>query len=135
MSMVKVDPAPLPYGGLQYFQLHYIVQFENSESHNMVAKCEPITSGRFGNKRVTGVKWTGVGRFVERLEADSKLTEMLRKVLPEQGEIRIDPQDDHIRIYGKWIHEDRLAFSEEMLAVAESIASHIRHNGPVANED
>jgi hypothetical protein len=42
------------------------------------------------------------------------------------GEIRVDPQDDHIRIYGKWTHEDRSSYDATMLEIADRIAMHIR---------
>lgn len=120
------DPAPLPYGGLQYYQVHYIVELPGNENDELLARCQPITEGHFGQKRVTGVKWTGAGRFAERLQQDSKLTEMLRKVMPIVGEIRIDPQDEHVRIYGKWVHQDRIDFNETMFEIADRIAMHLK---------
>ena len=125
--MGQSDPAPLPYGGLQYYQVHYIVALESEENHNHLARCSPITQGHFQNKRVVGVKWVGNGRFADRLQDDSKLGEMLKEVLLREGEIRVDPQDDHIRIHGKWLHEDNLAFSETMFEIADRIAMHVRH--------
>jgi len=126
--MGKSDPAPLPYGGLQYYQVHYIVAIESEDNHNLLARCSPITQGHFKNKRVVGVKWVGAGRFADRLQDDSKLGEMLKEVLLREGEIRVDPQDDHIRIHGKWLHEDKLAFSETMFEIADRIAMHVRHD-------
>jgi hypothetical protein len=43
-----------------------------------------------------------------------------------EGEIRLDPQDDHIRIYGKWKHEENFAFNETMMEIADRIAMHIK---------
>jgi hypothetical protein len=126
--MGQSDPAPLPYGGLQYYQVHYIVAIESEDNHNLLARCSPITQGHFKNKRVVGVKWVGAGRFADRLQDDSKLGEMLKEVLLREGEIRVDPQDDHIRIHGKWLHEDKLAFSETMFEIADRIAMHVRHD-------
>ena len=126
--MGKPDPAPLPYGGLQYYQVHYIVDAASGENHNLLARCEPITHGRFSNKRLTGVRWTGAGMFADRLQADTKLTDMLSEVLVREGEIRVDPQDDHIRIHGKWMHEDSLAFNETMFEIADRIAMHVRQS-------
>ena len=60
------------------------------------------------------------------LQADSKLTEMLKEVMLKTGEIRVDPLDDHIRIYGKWGHEENFAFNHAMLEIADRIAHHIR---------
>jgi hypothetical protein len=124
--MRSADPAPLPYGGLQYYQVHYILDIASDENHTFLARCAPKTTGHFGNKRVTDAKWVGAGRFAEHLQEDHTLTDLLKKVLLREGEIRIDPQDDHIRIHGKWIHEERLAFSETMFEIADRIAMHIR---------
>lgn len=124
--MPKQDPTPLPYGSLQYYQTHYIVKSESKENGSFIARCEPVTKGYFGNKRVIGVRWTGADKFSEVLQADSKLTEMLKEVMLREGEIRIDPMDDHIRIYGKWIHEESFAFNQTMLEIADRIAGHIK---------
>jgi hypothetical protein len=133
--MGSPDPAPLPYGGLQYYQLHYIVPVQTDENHNFLARCTPITSGHFGSKRVVGVRWVGTGRFAERLQNDGKLTEMLKEVLLNEGEIRVDPLDDHVRIYGRWIHEDRLSFNETMLEIADRIGMHVHHRRPDNGSD
>ncbi|HEX2557455.1 MAG TPA: hypothetical protein VHK86_03975, partial [Nitrososphaera sp.] len=109
--MPRTDPNPLPYGALQYYQIHYIVKIESEENQSLLARCEPITKGHFSNKRVVDVKWTGADKFAEVLQEDGKLTEMLKEVMLQVGEIRIDPQDDHIRIYGKWGHEENFHFN------------------------
>jgi hypothetical protein len=41
-------------------------------------------------------------------------------------EITIDPQDDHIRIYSRWVHEENLAFDPIMLEIADRIALYIK---------
>jgi len=122
-----MDPNPLPYGALQYYQIHYIVKIESEENQSLLARCEPITKGHFSNKRVVDVKWTGADKFAEVLQDDAKLTEMLKEVMLQVGEIRIDPQDDHIRIYGKWGHEENFQFNETMLEIADRIAVHIKN--------
>jgi len=124
--MPKQDPVPLPYGSLQYYQVHYILKSESKENDSFLARCEPITKGHFGSKRVVDIRWTGTDDFAEILQQDSKLTEMLKEIMLREGEIRVDPLDDHIRIYGKWIHEDTFAFNQTMLEIADRIASHIK---------
>jgi len=124
--MGKLDPAPLPYGGLQYYQAHYIIDVESDDNYILLARCEPITRGRFKNKQVVGVRWIGAGSFAEKLQADMKLTDMMKEVLLREGEIRVDPQEDHIRIHGKWLHEDKFGFSETMFEIADRIAMHAR---------
>jgi len=125
--MPKQDPVPLPYGSLQYYQVHYVLKSGSKENGSFLAKCEPVTKGHFGGKRVVGVKWTGADdKFAGVLQADDKLTEMLKEVMLRECEIRIDPLDDHIRIYGKWVHEDAFAFNQTMLEIADRIAGHIK---------
>ena len=124
--MPRQDPNQIPYGALQYYQIHYIIedtQIANPEA--LLAKCKPISEGHFRNKKVVDVKWWG-GRLAEILQADTELSEMLKVILPLEGEIRVDPVEDHIRIYGKWKHEDDLKFSSKMFDVADRIANHIQ---------
>ncbi|MCI0558850.1 MAG: hypothetical protein MN733_10165 [Nitrososphaera sp.] len=120
------DPNPLPYGALQYYQVHYIVQVESEENDAFLARCEPIANGHIGHTQVVGVQWVGLDEFAAVLQGDEKLTEMLKEVMLREGEVRVDPLGDHIRIYGKWNHEDKFAFNETMLEIADRIAMHIR---------
>jgi hypothetical protein len=125
--MSNIDPIPLPYGPLQYYHLHYILQIKSNDNNNFLARCKPITKGYFHSKRIMGVKWTGGHNFVQVLQADDALTGMLKEVMLKVGEITIDPQDDHIRIYGKWVHEENLAFDSAMFEIADRIALHIKN--------
>jgi len=124
--MANQDAVRLSNGLLQYYQLHYILKSESKENDSFLAKCEPLTKGRFGNKRVSDVRWIGVEKFIHLLQSDANLTEMLKEVILLEGEIRIDPLVDHIRIYGKWLHEDDLSFNRTMLEIADKIAAHIK---------
>ncbi len=124
--MPKQDPTPLPYGPLQYFQTHYVVKAERGMTGDILARCEPVTKGYFGNKRVVAVKWSGADQFAQVLQRDTKLTEMLKEIMLREGEIRVDPLDDHVRIYGKWIHEDAYEFNQTMFEIADRIAGHIK---------
>jgi hypothetical protein len=124
--MPRQDPSPIPYGALQYYQIHYIIEdtlIANPEA--LLAKCEPISKGHFRNKKVVDVKWWG-GRLAEVLQADMELKEMLKAILPQEGEIRIDPVDDHVRIYSRWKHEDDLEFDPKVFEVVDKIAYHIQ---------
>lgn len=64
--------------------------------------------------------------FANILQGDAKLTEMLKEVMLHEGEIRVDPEDDHIRIYGKWKHEENFAFNGTMMEIADRIAVYIK---------
>jgi hypothetical protein len=121
------DSNPIPYGALQYYQIHYIIEGAVAPNSEMfLAKCESISKGYFRNKKVVDIRWWGSGRLAEILQADKELKEMLKAILPQEGEIRIDPVDDHIRIYGKWKHEDDLKFNAKTFDVIERIAYHIQ---------
>jgi hypothetical protein len=124
--MHNIDPVPLPYGPLQYYQIHYIVDIKSSDNDKFLARCRPISKGRFQSKRIIGVKWTGDDNFAKILNSDTSLTNMLKEVMISVREITIDPQDDHIRIYSRWVHEENLAFDPIMLEIADRIALHIK---------
>jgi hypothetical protein len=125
-SMSREDPGPLPYGPLQYYQLHFIMEMQNKDNGRFLARCKPVTRGYLQNKRIIDVKWKGQENFVEVLEADTVHNDMLKEIIMEIGEITIDPQDDHIRIYSMWIHEANLPFDPIMLEIADRIALHIK---------
>ena len=126
--MDQVDTSQVPYGALDYYQVHYIVDAKNRihDSALFLAKCYPITKGHFANKKITDVKWEGGGRLANILEADVELKEILRQILYEEGELKIDPLEDHIRIYGKWRNEDRLKFNPKTFEAVDRIAGHIK---------
>jgi hypothetical protein len=124
--MPSRDAEVTTYGALQYYQMQYVVECKTVlESATFLAKCTPITKGHFKNKRVVDVKWIG-GRIAELLSSDKDLNEQLKLILPAEGEIRIDPIDDLIRIYGKWKHEDDLIVDRKVLEVVDRIAYHIK---------
>jgi hypothetical protein len=124
--MHNIDPIPLPYGPLQYYQIHYIVDIRSNDNDKFLARCKPITKGHFQSKRIVDVKWTGDDNFAKVLQSDTDLTEMLKEVMIKVREITIDPQDDHIRIYSRWVHQENLAFDPLMLEIADRIAIYIK---------
>jgi hypothetical protein len=124
--MHNIDPIPLPYGPLQYYQIHYIVDIRSNDNDKFLARCRPITKGHFQSKRIVDVKWTGDDNFAKILQSDTDLTDMLKQVMIKAREITIDPQDDHIRIYSRWVHEENLAFDPIMLEIADRIALYIK---------
>jgi hypothetical protein len=124
--MPNIDPIPLPYGPLQYYHVHYILDIKSIDNDKFLARCKPITKGYFHSRRIIDVKWTGDDNFAKVLQADSTLTRMLKEVMLKVGEIRVDPQDDQIRIYGRWVHEENLAFDAAMFEIADRIALHIK---------
>ena len=117
----------MPYGPLQYYPIHYIVYVQGRDNDKFLARCKPITKGHFSTKRIVDVKWTGDDKFSEVLQADTSLTGMLKEVIYKGGEITVDPQENQIRIYGGWVHEENLAFDQAMLEIADRIALHIKN--------
>ncbi|MFL6481003.1 MAG: hypothetical protein ACJ70S_07850 [Nitrososphaera sp.] len=95
--MPKVDPAPLLYGPLQYYQLHFIMEMKNKDNDRFLATCKPQTSDCLQNKHIIGVKWIGEDNLVEVLETDTALHNMLKEIVMTIGDIMIDSQDDPIR--------------------------------------
>src|SRR5215210_1375694 len=116
-TMPNIDPIPLPYGPLQYYQVHYIVYVQGKDNDKFLARCKPITKGHFSSKRVVDIKWTGDDKFAEVLQADTNLTGMLKEVIYKGGEITVDPQENQIRISGEWVDEENLAFDQAMLEI------------------
>lgn len=125
--MPNIDPIPLPYGPLQYYHIHYILEIKSNDNDKFLARCKAVTKGYFHNRRITDVKWTGDDNFAKVLQADAALTGMLKEVLLKVREITVDPQDDHIRIYGRWVHEENLAFDVAMFEIADRIAFRIKN--------
>lgn len=125
--MTNIDPIPLPYGPLQYYHVHYILEIKSNDNDKFLARCKPVTKGYFHSRRITDVKWTGDDNFAKVLQADAVLTSALKEVLLTVREITVDPQGDHIRIYARWIHEENLAFDAAMFEIADRIAFHIKN--------
>jgi hypothetical protein len=125
--MPNIDPIPLPYGPLQYYHVHYILEIKSNDNDKFLARCKAVTKGYFHNRRISDVKWTGDDNFAKVLQADATLTGMLKEVLLKVREITVDPQDDHIRIYCRWVHEENLAFDMAMFEIADRIAFHIKN--------
>lgn len=123
---MKPDSMPLPYGALDYYQVHYIVETGDTNTQKFLAKCEPITKGHFSEKRVVAVKWTGASAFADKLQQDGHLTELLKQVLLHEREVRVDPLDGHVRIYGRWNHEENLKVNHAMVEIADIIAGHVK---------
>jgi hypothetical protein len=125
--MDNAETSQVPYGALDYYQVHYIVDAKNHayDPSMFLARCHPITKGHLSKKRIVGTKWEG-DRLADILGADLELEETIKQILYQEGEIRVDPLEDHIRIYGKWRNEDQLKFSPKMFDAADRIAGHIK---------
>lgn len=113
------------YGALDYFQMHFIVMGSVSNPSELIAKCKASTSGHFSKKHVTSVNWEG-GKIAEMVSKDQQLDSYLHNVLLEEGEIYIDPLEDHVRVYGKWKHQQELRLYEELVQTMDRICYHVK---------
>lgn len=119
------DNTSPSYGALDYFQMHFIVMGSVSNPSELIAKCKASTSGHFSKKHVTSVNWEG-GKIAEMVSKDQQLDSYLRNVLLEEGEIYIDPLEDHVRVYGKWKHQQELRLYEELVQTMDRICYHVK---------
>ena len=113
------------YGALDYFQMHFVVMGSVSNPSELIARCRASTRGHFSKKRVVSVDWEG-GKIVEIVSKDQQLDSYLRNVLLEEGEICIDPLEDHVRVYGKWKHQQELRLYEELVQTMDRICFHVK---------
>jgi hypothetical protein len=125
MSIRDKDNTLPSYGALDYFQMHFIVMGIVSNPSELIAKCKASTSGHFSKKHVTRVNWEG-GKIADLVSKDKQLDSYLRNVLLEEGEIHIDPLDDHVRVYGKWKHRQDLRLYEELVQTMDRICYHVK---------
>ena len=125
LSIRDKDNTLPSYGALDYFQMHFIVMGSVSNPSELIAKCKPSTSGHFSKKQVIRINWEG-GKIAEIVSKDQQLNSYLRNVLLEEGEIYIDPLEDHFRVYGKWKHQQELRVYEELVQTMDRICHHVK---------
>lgn len=113
------------YGALDYFQMHFIVMGSVSNPSDLIAKCKASTSGHFSKKHVVRINWEG-GKIAEIVSNDQQLDSFLRNIMLEEGEIYIDPLEDHVRVYGKWKHQQELRLYEELVQTMDRICYHVK---------
>ena len=113
------------YGALDYFQMHFIVMGSVSNPSDLIAKCKASTSGHFSKKHVVRINWEG-WKISEIVSNDQQLDSFLRNVMLEEGEIYIDPLEDHVRVYGKWKHQQELRLYEELVQTMDRICYHVK---------
>ena len=120
------DPNPLPWGAQDRFQAHFIVQQDSGENViDFTARTRLKTTGHFGSKKVTGVKWEG-GKLADELNSDSSLNDMITKQSVSDATIFVDPTDNGIRIYGKWKDSYNFGITKELFNAYDNIAGHIK---------
>ena len=124
------DPNPLPWGAQDRFQAHFVVQQDignDVESWRLrrVARTRLKTTGHFGSKKVTTVRWEG-GKIADTLNSDSVLNELITQQSVDNATITIDPTSKGIRIYGKWKSGFEFKISKAQFEIFDKIAGHIK---------
>ena len=119
------DPNPLPWGAQDRFQAHYIVRKKVDDPLSHSARVVQTTTGHFGSKKVTDVKWDG-GKIADVLNADSSLKELLIQQSPDDGMISIEPTNTGVRIYGKWKNSFEFGITKDQFEIYDKIAGHVK---------
>ncbi|MEM2760001.1 MAG: hypothetical protein QXU32_04265 [Nitrososphaerales archaeon] len=116
---------PIPWGALPYYQMHFIVLGDARPiAERLIARTRKRAKGTI-RKQIVDVWWEG-GDIANTLNQDKELRLLLKEVLLEEGEIRIDPTEGAVRIYGEWKHEDKVQISKKALEAYDAIAGHVR---------
>ncbi len=120
------DPNPTPWGTQDRFQAHYIVRKNNIVNVlDYTTRTTLSTTGHFGSKKVTDVKWQG-GKISEALNSDTSLKEMIINQTPDDAVISVEPTNQGVRIYGKWKNGFEFGVSKELFEIYNKIAGHIK---------
>lgn len=122
------DPNPLPWGALDRYQAHYMVLKDVRENYlDYTAKTMLKTKGNFEGKKIIGVTWEG-GYIARKLNADSKLTEMILHQSVEDATIFVEPTEGAVRIRNKWKNHLEFGVSSELFEIYDRIAGHIKES-------
>ena len=120
------DPNPLPWGAQDRFQAHFIVKRDLGERVlDFTARTRLKTTGHFGSKKVTSVKWEG-GKLADELNSDSSLNDIITMQSVSEATIFVDPTDNGIRIYGKWKNSLDFGITKELFEIYNKIAGYIK---------
>ena len=120
------DPNPLPWGAQDRFQAHFIVQKDiGDELLNLTARTRLETTGYFGSKKISGVRWEG-GKLADELNTDLSLNKKIAKQSLNDAIIFVDPTDNGVRIYGKWKNSYDFGITKELFGIYNTIAGYIK---------
>ena len=116
------DPNPLPWGAQDRFQAHFIVRNKVTENPlDYTARTILSTTGYFGSKKVTSIKWNG-GKIEDVLTSDTYLCERITN----DAIITVEPTNEGIRIYGKWKNSFEFGISKELFQIYDTVAQHLK---------
>jgi hypothetical protein len=114
------------WGAQDRFQAHFIVKSKDwIAADDFPAVTELKTEGRFGAKKIIGVKWLG-GNIARVLNSDDNLKNMILKLPYNDAKIWVEPTKNGIRIHGKWKGGYELGITKELFDVYDHIASHVK---------
>ena len=120
------DPNPLPWGAQDRFQAHFIVRNKVTENPlDYTARTILSTTGHFGSKKVTSIKWNG-GKIADVLNSDTSLCEMITNQTPNDAIISVEPTNEGIRIYGKRKNSCEFGISKELFQIYDTVAQHLK---------
>jgi hypothetical protein len=120
------DPNPLPWGAQDRFQAHFIVRKKVDDVLSYSARVTQSTTGYFGSKKITDIKWNG-GKIADALNSDSSLKELLIQQSPDDAAISIEPTGNGVRIYGKWKNSFEFGVTKDQFEIYDKIAGHIKN--------
>ena len=132
------DPNVMPWGALDRYQAHYIVNIQSSDDgdgHGSVprnrvgvfARTKLTTSGRFAAKRVESVSWEGTSHpLLDMLNQDGELGAMIAKQSVWDATIYIEQTDENVRIHGRWKDSEAFGIDQEKFAIYDRIAGHVK---------
>ena len=119
------DTEPMPWGALDRFQAHFVVQKTVNNDKDFTAKTVLSTKGHFGGKQVVGVSWNG-GKLADILNSDSSLNELISKQSINDATIYVEPTTTGVRIRNKWKNHLDFGITKEMFEIYDKIAGHIK---------
>ena len=121
------DPNPLPWGALDRFQAHFIVNANvGNKVANYLAKTQLSTKGHFGAKTVVKVTWNGYGSLATILNNDDELNDMIAKQSVKNATIYVEPTDNVVRIRSEWDNYLAFGISKELFEIYDRISGHIK---------
>lgn len=120
------DPNPAPWGAMDRFQAHYIVNVTCDGPYIPLARTSLNTKGHFASKELESVYWDGLGPLPVTLNNDEELKNMILKQGVRDAAIFIEPTGDIVRIHGKWKNHLEFGVTKEQFEIYDRIAGHIK---------
>ncbi len=111
------------YGTLPVYQIHFFVKGRSWSDEILIARTRHKSS--ILDKKVIEVHWEG-GMLANDLNSDKELTELLKIVLLEVGDIFVEPVKDGVRIHSRWMPIYAIRLSKDAIKAYNMIARHVK---------